>query len=112
MIDFSSKMQQLGRKTTPDWNTYAGKRPQTVWRGGRIMYDNVVVVDDDDVDVGDDDLEDDDVADDDVEDNDVEDNEVLKMMMLRMVMLRRMRMTMRKRKGRLFIFGFSFRGRF
>ena len=39
-----------------------GKRPQTVWGSGRIMYDNIGD------DGGDDDEEDDNVADDDVED--------------------------------------------
>ena len=38
---------------------YPGKRPQTVWRGGRIMYGNVDDDDDDD-DGGDDDDGDDD----------------------------------------------------
>ena len=66
---------------------YPGKRPQTVWGSGRIMYDNVADGDDDGDDdeeeededeqnVADDDVEDEEVKEDDVEDDEVEDDDV------------------------------------
>ena len=47
-------------KSTKNKKYCPGKRPQTVWGGGRIMYDNVVVGDDDDDDDEDDDGDDED----------------------------------------------------
>ena len=41
-------------KSTKNKKYCPRKRPQTVWGGGRIMYDNVVVGDDDDDDEDDD----------------------------------------------------------
>ena len=105
---------------------YPGKRPQTVWRCGGIMYDNVDDVEDNEV--QDDDVEDDEVEDDDVEvddenedgneEDEVEDVKVeddvellrrrkmmmLRRMMKRLIMLRKMRwrmMTLRKMRRRL-----------
>ena len=57
---------------------YPGPGPQTVWRGGRIIFDNVEddrEADDDD-NVADDDVEDDDVVDDKVQKDDVEDDDL------------------------------------
>ena len=51
-------------------------RPQTVWGGGRTMYDNVVVVvDDDDVDVEEDEVQEDNVEDDDAEEDEGDDDD-------------------------------------
>jgi hypothetical protein len=67
---------------------YPGKRPHTVWGGGRIMYDqdvNMMLIDDhddEDDEVEDDDFEEDededDGAEDEVEDDNVEDDDVEK----------------------------------